>query len=55
MQGRRTFILIDEWLTRYVPNAYVRLALMVGALIAVNVLVIAAAGGLVELLVWALS
>lgn len=54
MQGRRTFILIEAWLERYVTNAYLRLVLMVAGLLAVHVVVIALVAGLVELLVWLL-
>lgn len=55
MQGRRTFLVLDEWLSRFVSSAWLRFALMALGLVALNVVFIAAAAGLVELLTWLLG
>lgn len=55
MQGRRTFLRIDLWLQGYVTSPYVRVALMVVALLAVHVLAVVLVSGLVDLIVWLLA
>lgn len=55
MQGRRTFLRIDLWLQGYVTSGYVRVALMVVALLAAHVLAVVLVSGLVDLIVWLLA
>lgn len=54
-QGRRTFQRIDLWLQGYVTSPYVRVALMVVALLAAHVLAVVLVSGLVDLTVWLLA
>jgi hypothetical protein len=55
MQGRRTFLLLDEWLTKYVGSAFLRFVLMASLLILTHVVIIAAVVGLVDLVTWLLQ
>ena len=55
MQGRRTFVVLDHWLSRWVSSPLLRTLLLVLAILVANVIAIAAASGVVTLATWLLS